>query len=211
MALPGVSEPDEQDFPTRVIDSQSILPFFAGGESQLAVTAVPDDLVLVSTLRRFETRLFVAEGTHTPAGTSATVLTDSTGDFLNWGVEVGDTINNTTDGSSGVIIALTATTITVTALAGGTGDDFEQDDVYDVSKTLSHQNSKAATIRKIRITTDLDCYIEFDGEADSASHIVRLNAGESLSEDHIRIVSRISFINVTGSERPTLRWYVFGI
>ncbi len=212
MGLPGIHNGEEQDFPTRVVDSQTILPFSAGDETQLAVTDVPDDLVLVSALRRFENKAIVARGTHTGGNNEATVMTDSTGDFINWGVEVGDTITNVTDNnSSGVITVVTATTITVAALIGGTGQDWDTSDAYTIAKTVSHQDARSENIRKIRITTDLDVYIELDGEANSASHWIRLNSGDSINEDQIRVVSRISFINVTNPERPTLRWNVWGI
>ncbi len=214
MPLPGIKSQDETDFPNSVKESQSILPFFAGGETQLGVTDVPEDLVLVSSLRRFENKTFVAEGTHTGGNNSATTLIDSTADFINWGVQAGDVVINTTDSSAvwAVDSVDSATQLTVSlTTTGGVDDDFDTNDVYHVNKGVSHQNARAEIIRKVRIMTDLDCYIEFDGEADSATHLVRLNAGDALDEDHIRIVSRINFINVTTGDQPTLRWYVMGL
>ena len=214
MPLAGVTtNENEQDYPNPVRDSQSVLPYRNSGESQLAVTDVPDDLVLVSSLRRFENKTRVAEGTHTGANNQASILTDSTAAFLDWGVEVGDTVQNITDVSTGggVISIVTQTTVTFAALTGGTDDDFDTNDVYQINKTVTHQNAAVMSIRKIRIVTDLDVYIDIDGEASSANHLIRLNAGESWNEDGVRVVSRISFINVTNPERPTLRWMVWGI
>ena len=210
MPLPGISGSGEMDFPNRVIDSQSTLPYKTGGTTQLAVASTPEDLVLVSALRRFENKDYVAEGTHT-GGNNAATLTDSTADFLNWGVEVGDLITNTTDNnSSGTITAVTATAITV-ALTGGTDADFDTGDAYYVNKRVSHEDARATTIRKVRITTDLDVYVAFDGEASATRHDAHIQAGGAYNDDDVRIVSRISFIQVTGSEQPTLRWMAWGL
>jgi flagellin-like protein len=61
----------------------------------------------------------------------AAVLTDTTASFITEGAVVGDTIRNTTDGSSSIITALTATTITG-VLAGGTDNDWDIADAYEV-------------------------------------------------------------------------------
>lgn len=208
MSLPGVYHNDEADFPMTVKESLTVLPFKAGGTTTLGTTDVKEDLVLVSALRRFENDV-IAAGTHTGSNNAST-LTDSAADFLNWGVEVGDTIANTTDGSSGTITAVTATTISV-ALSGGTDDDFDTSDAYTITKALSHQGSRAQMIRKVRIITDLECYIKFDGDASASDHDVHLEAGEAFNDENIRIVSRISVINVVTSETPEFRWLVWGV
>ena len=207
-SLAGLRSDDEQDEYT-VREAVQLLKFSKGFEKQLAVTDVDENLVLVSDLRRFENEDNFATGTHT-GGNNVAVLTDSAGDFINKGVQVGDTITNDTDGSSGVITAFTATTITTT-LAGGTDDDWDTNDEYSIDKTVSHQSAGAVEVRKVRIVTDLDCYVRFDGDASSTAFTCRLNAGEALNEDDVRVVSRISFINVTTGEQPTLRGWVFGI
>ena len=191
MGLPGIRADEERDFPRQVRESVTVLPFYVGDETTLATTDVDETLVKVSDLRRFENLSAFATGTHT-GGNGAAVLTDSAGDFLDKGVEVGDTVNNTTDGSSATITAVEATTITG-VLSGGTSDDWQNGEAYTVDKAVSHQGARAEEIRKIRIITDLDV------------------AGESMVEDNIRAVSRISFINVTNPETPKLRWWVFGI
>ena len=72
-----------------------------------------------------------AAGAHTPAAPSATIMTDANAHFPA-GELVGLTIQNVTDGSSGVVTANTATTVTVAALALGTDDTWEQNDVYSI-------------------------------------------------------------------------------
>ena len=85
-------------------------------------------------------------GSHTPAGASATVLTDTnqswTPDAL-----IGMQVFNQTDGSSGFITDNDATTVTVTALAGGTGNNWEQNDVYEInnSQMIVNVDHDAAT------------------------------------------------------------------
>lgn len=73
---------------------------------------------------------FMVYGTHTGPNDQS-ILTDSD---KNWvpGALVGQTIDNLTDGSSGTITANTATTITA-SLSGGTDDDWDTNDVYQVT------------------------------------------------------------------------------
>lgn len=71
-----------------------------------------------------------ATGTHT-AAPHATILTDATAHWVA-GRLVGLTVNNVTDGSSGVITANTINTVTVAALAGGTANAWATNDVYSI-------------------------------------------------------------------------------
>lgn len=74
----------------------------------------------------------ITRGSH-DAGTSATVMTDSGASFVP-GAFIGFTILNKTDVSQGVVIANTETTITVTALTGGSDNDWDASDAYAVAK-----------------------------------------------------------------------------
>jgi len=70
-------------------------------------------------------------GTHTGSN-GASVLTDSTASFIGDRVSSGDTVTNTTDGSSGTISSssnITATTITA-SLSGGTDNDWDNGDAF---------------------------------------------------------------------------------
>lgn len=98
----------------------------AGGSGN---TWVANDLYQIGTLTE-DADLFVKDS-GTNSGTSATVLTDSSQSWTTneW---VGYTVFNRTDGSSGRITANDATTITVTALAGGSDNSWDADDLYDV-------------------------------------------------------------------------------
>jgi len=71
-------------------------------------------------------------GRHTSSTSSSTLLTDANADFVSAGVGVGDRLWNVTDGSYGTVAAVTATTLTVTGLAGGTANNFTEDDIYYV-------------------------------------------------------------------------------
>jgi len=66
-------------------------------------------------------------GTHTPAGTHLTILTDSTKAWLTdqW---VGWTVRNVSTGNTAVVTANTATTLTVAAITSG----FTQNDIYQI-------------------------------------------------------------------------------
>ena len=55
-------------------------------------------------------------------------LTDTTADFSD--VSAGDTVHNTDDGSSGIVLSKTSNTVLVTALFGGTADDWSNGDAY---------------------------------------------------------------------------------
>jgi len=70
-------------------------------------------------------------GTHDGASNVAT-LSDSTATFT-VNALVGYTVSNTTDGSSGLVTANTATTVTAT-LAGGAENDWDASDAYTIVK-----------------------------------------------------------------------------
>ncbi len=70
-------------------------------------------------------------GTATSSGALSagkTTLTDTAGDFTD--VSAGDNIHNTTDGSMGIVISKTSSTVLVTALFGGTDNDWDSSDAY---------------------------------------------------------------------------------
>ena len=70
-------------------------------------------------------------GTATSAGNNSggeCTLTDSTAPFAS--VKVGDDVHNTTDGSDGVVISVTSTSALLTALFGGTENDWDSSDAY---------------------------------------------------------------------------------
>ena len=71
-------------------------------------------------------------GTHTGSNDSS-VLSDSNADFVTDGIQVGDVIFNTTDGSYGQVTGVTATAVTAT-LAGGSDNDWDTDDGYTTPK-----------------------------------------------------------------------------
>lgn len=74
--------------------------------------------------------------TGTATGTGTTTLTDSAATFLSRGVQPGDVVTNSTDGSTGggVVTAVTSeTTLTHTALTGGSGNDWQVNDEYSIA------------------------------------------------------------------------------
>ncbi len=109
------------------------------------------DSTLLLTLDVYELADFAADGTlviprannrakspsgqHTPVGASATVMTDSTAAFTVDAL-IGWKIYNYTDGSYGIVTDNDATTITVAALIGGTDNDWDQNDYYEINQSL---------------------------------------------------------------------------
>lgn len=83
-------------------------------------------------------------GAHDGAA-DASVLTDS-GESWTTDEHVGYTIYNTTDGSSGIITANTATTITAT-LHGGTDNDWDVSDAYKIGYPLNGDSAQGISHR----------------------------------------------------------------
>ncbi len=69
-------------------------------------------------------------GTHDGASNNADLI-DTGRDFTTLSIKIGDIAKNVTDGSEGVITAIVNDTITA-ALSGGTDDDWDASDVYEI-------------------------------------------------------------------------------
>ena len=66
-------------------------------------------------------------------GSNNLLLEDTSKNFINLGVLIGDAISNTTDGSAGIIASVSATNISVSSLAGGTNNVFNPGNNYTIS------------------------------------------------------------------------------
>lgn len=82
-------------------------------------------------------------GTHKGAS-GGLVLSDGGQRFVSLGVIVGLAIKNDTDGSSGLVTAVTDDTVTCT-LSGGTANTWTSGDTYKIYKTAAY-NTKISTI-----------------------------------------------------------------
>lgn len=82
-------------------------------------------------------------GTHN-GGDNSVTLDDSVQNFTDWGVQPGDTVINITDGSMGTVSAVAAHTLSVSNLAMGTDNDFDNGDEY-VVMTRSNLNLLTGT------------------------------------------------------------------
>ena len=71
-------------------------------------------------------------GSHTAAGNNATVMTDSAASFTTDAL-IGNQIFNSTDLSSGIITDNDTTSVTVAALTGGTDNDWDTNDKYEIN------------------------------------------------------------------------------
>ncbi|MDX1494513.1 MAG: LamG domain-containing protein, partial [Longimicrobiales bacterium] len=78
--------------------------------------------------------VFVLSGNPTTAqGAGATTLIDTSETFVTKGIQVGQYVRNVTDGGSGVVVSVDSETqITHTALSGGTNNDWQTGDTYEL-------------------------------------------------------------------------------
>lgn len=121
---------------------------------------------------RFDKYGYGAYGTHSGSNNAST-LTDSTQAWTTDSL-IGYTLKNLSDGSEGVITANTATTITAT-LSGGTDNDFDTGDTYEVGKNfvcLSHQ-----------LTQSNDAYVVKMTFRETGSAVFDWNNGEETDHD----------------------------
>jgi len=111
-------------------------------------------------------------GTATSAGAATggkSTLTDTAADFSD--VEAGDWVHNTTDGSDGIIVSKTSSTVLTTALFNGTNDDWSSSDAYVIqpqgrlrlivdppSSTASHTITVYYLQRPAPVYTDYDVF-----------------------------------------------------
>lgn len=124
-------------------------------------------------------------GTHTGSDNSASLQDTSSGrDFTLWGVALGDTVWNLTDGSYGTVTAVTATSITLSGLSLGTDNDFDQDDEYyiDVAARSSALSGRATTGSASLTLVDAD---EDGGGADVAKDFEELGVSAGDVVDNI--------------------------
>ncbi|MBL1141976.1 MAG: hypothetical protein HND53_08105 [Proteobacteria bacterium] len=78
------------------------------------------------------------DGIDDQSGSAAEPLTDSSANFLQWGVANGDVVWNLTDGSYGTVTNVTATEITIGGgLNFGTDNDFDNNDGYFIDVTAA--------------------------------------------------------------------------
>lgn len=82
----------------------------------------------------------VATGTVTTADGTGTTLIDSAASFLST-VAVNDYVYNETDGSFGQVSSVDSNTqVTLSALSGGTDNDFDISDAYSISPAVTYDN-----------------------------------------------------------------------
>ncbi len=88
------------------------------------------------TVQRGNHRARCSSGTHTAAGNHATIMTDSAAAFVVDAL-IGWKIYNVTDGSFGIVTDNDETTVTVASLSGGTDDDWDTADEYEINQSLA--------------------------------------------------------------------------
>ena len=88
------------------------------------------------------------------AGSSGNTLVDSGQDFINIGIRSGDIVENISDDSSGIIADVTATTLTVRSLSGGTGNDFVAGDIYQIRTNMGQATAGSSGLTLMDSNTD---------------------------------------------------------
>lgn len=89
--------------------------------------------VIASTTDGNLVTFYTLSGTHTGASEQPTTLDDSTATFIAFGIEPTMVIRNVTDGSAGTVVSVDSeTSITTSALTGGTDNDWDASDVYEI-------------------------------------------------------------------------------
>lgn len=92
-------------------------------------------------------------GTH-DAATSSTVLTDS-GESWTADAYIGAMIKNTTTGASGVITDNTTNTITVASLSGGSRQDWQNGDTFEVNGFITLAQTKVALENSVALLREV--------------------------------------------------------
>jgi len=130
---------DVLDFCLETPDNDKFAHLVFNYSSNLLLTAdlyensdYDDDGTIVA--QKANNRALTYSGGHT-GGTSATVMTDSTASFTVDAL-IGWKIHNTTDGSWGIVTDNDATTVTVASLTGGTDNDWDLNDRYEINRSL---------------------------------------------------------------------------
>lgn len=98
-------------------------------ENQTTAVSVPNYF----TIRDKQSLFDRITGTASAAGSASageSTLTDTSSSTKFSNVSAGDIVHNTTDGADGIVISKTSNTALVTALFGGSGNDWAQSDAY---------------------------------------------------------------------------------
>ncbi len=123
---------DTADFIAAGVLPGDVVTNVANGSTGVVDVVAATQLTLAAPLTGGTAQTFSIGDAYDVASTS--ILTDSTADFEAAGVQVGDVVTNTTDGSTGVVATVDyPTKLTLDApLAGGTDDTFANGDLYDI-------------------------------------------------------------------------------
>ncbi|MBI2994661.1 MAG: hypothetical protein HYY48_10865 [Gammaproteobacteria bacterium] len=139
---------------------------------------------------------FVLRGTHDGSDDSTNDLDDSSRDFTQWGVAIGDTVWNLTDGSVGVVDTTpTATRLSMSGgLALGTDNDFDDGDEYVVeAKALAGAHAGTATAGSDNLALE-DTARDFEEQGVSAGDVV-----ENITDGSSGIVASVDSDTLTVS------------
>ena len=131
--------------------------------------------------------LFVGTSTAS-SGSSNLVLEDTTKDFNDLAIKAGDIVDNLTDGSSGIIESVTATTLTVNSLTSGV---FNSGDVYRIRSSMGRATADTDT----NTLTLEDTRVNFSTMGIQAGDVIR-----NITDGSYGRITNVSTNTITVSE-----------
>ena len=126
-------------------------------------------------------------GSHSGANNAAT-LDNGLANFITSGVNIGDTVYNTTDGCTGRVATVAATQLTFTSLSGGTDNDFDTGDTYSI-KLQKPVLTSAVTSTETDLWTVTAIIRQPDMDATQAAQYAN-----RLVDEYERVVQQQSFV-----------------
>jgi hypothetical protein len=156
----------------------------AGGTSVVVKEAIPADTRAVGTIRvsgdryryaSFATSTFTlataSTGTVTTADATGITLTNSSATFVTDGVEPGDIVRNTTDGSKCAVKSITSQTVLVTeGLTGGSDNGFGGSDAYTINRLAASYAENtgvyAPLLDDVATGTTMSCSVTYVSDRD---------------------------------------------
>jgi len=147
----------------------------------------------------------VIAGVEDGGAASTTVFTDTSENFYQLGVMVGDVITNTTDGATGTIISITETTITSTALTGAA--EWDNGDAMTTASTDGWEGILDTGSNDLSDVSALTCHVsELQvNEADTVDKDYLLEIGYG-GEDGVTTVGAVRF-RIDTAATPYFRLY----
>jgi len=146
-----------------------------GGGVSVGITATLQNAVIA-----FEQRgVSDSAGSATTANASGTMLIDSSGTFITDGIQAGDSVLNTTDGSICTITSVDSETqITHFPLEGGTDNDWDSADTYTIWNKVQCEISGGNLVAVNEVGTTISAFLPT-----ALTHVIRTSASSATTQN----------------------------